>query len=149
MFNQKPKPEQAMTPTPAHEPMSSNTVNIIGPGTVIEGEIKSNGDLRIDGKIIGAVNSKAKVVIGNTGVVEGDVICQNADISGNIKGKTTVNETLFLKSTAKVNGDIITGKLVVEVGASFTGNCNMGNVKEMSSYGDKPAQQQQLKEKTA
>ena len=138
-----------MTPSPTPDPINSSTVNIIGAGTVIEGEIKSNGDLRVDGKIIGSVTSKAKVVIGNTGLVEGDVNCQNADISGSVKGKTMVNETLFLKSTAKVNGDIVTGKLVVEVGASFTGNCNMGNIKEMSSYGEKPAQQQQLKEKSA
>lgn len=136
-----------MTPASA-EPINSSTVNIIGAGTVIEGEIKSNGDLRIDGRIVGAVISKAKVVVGSTGIVEGDVNCQNADISGVVKGKTTVNETLFLKSTAKVNGDIITGKLVVEVGANFTGNCNMGHIKEMSNYADKPGQQQ-LKEKTA
>ena len=150
MFNQiKPKSNPPMTPSSSPDPVGSSTVNIIGAGTVIEGEIKSNGDLRIDGKIIGSVTTKAKVVVGGTGIIEGDVNCQNADISGAIKGKTMVGETLYLKSTAKVNGDIVTGKLVVEVGANFTGNCNMGNVKEMSSYGEKPSQQQQLKEKSA
>ena len=67
-------------------------INIIGAGTVIEGEIKATGDVRIDGTIRGSVSSKAKVVIGTTGQVEGDVVCQNADISGTIKGKTTVAE---------------------------------------------------------
>jgi len=75
---------------------SNGAINIIGAGTVIEGEIKSNGDVRIDGTIRGSVTSKAKVVIGATGVVEGDVFCQSADISGAIKGKTTVSEMLFL-----------------------------------------------------
>ena len=105
---------------------TSGSINLIAAGTSIEGEIKSNGDLRIDGHIVGSVFSKAKVVVGTTGVVDGDIVCQNADVSGTVKGTSTVTEMLFLKSTAKINGDINTGKLVVEVGASFTGNCNMG-----------------------
>lgn len=128
---------------------NSGALNMIAQGTVIEGEIKSTGDLRIDGTVKGSVISKAKVVVGSTGLIQGDVFAQNADISGTIMGKSTINETTFLKSSAKVNGDIITSKLVVEVGASFTGNCNMGaSVKEIN-LGDKPAEKQQLKEKSA
>lgn len=128
---------------------SSNALNMIAAGTVIEGEIKSSGDLRIDGTVRGSVLSKSKVVVGPTGLVEGDVFAQNADISGTVKGKTTVNETTFLKNSAKVNGDIVTSKLVVEVGASFTGNCNMGATVKELNLGDKPAEKQQLKEKSA
>jgi cytoskeletal protein CcmA (bactofilin family) len=126
---------------------TNGAINIIGAGTVIEGEIKSNGDVRIDGTIRGSVTSKAKVVIGATGVVEGDVFCQSADISGAIKGKTTVSEMLFLKSNARINGDIHTGKLVVEVGASFTGNCSMGSVIKDMKHGDRS--NEKLAEKTA
>ena len=107
---------------------TSTSINLIGAGTVIEGDIRSNGDIRIDGTVYGHVYSKAKVVIGSTGIIEGDVSSQNADISGTIKGKTVVNELTFLKSSSKVIGDIVTGKLVVEVGATFTGSCNMGPV---------------------
>lgn len=128
---------------------NSGTINIIGNGTSIEGEVRSNGDIRIDGIIKGSITSKARVVIGTTGIVEGDVNCQNADISGSIKGKTTVSELLFLKATAKVNGDIITGKLVVEVGASFTGACNMGPVIKDIKHGEKAPENTQLAEKTA
>ncbi|MDQ3051463.1 MAG: polymer-forming cytoskeletal protein [Bacteroidota bacterium] len=127
---------------------SGGSINLIGAGTVIEGEIKSMGDIRIDGTIIGSVSSKSKVVIGTTGQVQGDIFCQNADISGTIQGKTTVSEMLFLKATSKLNGDISTGKLVVEVGASFTGNCNMGPMIKDMKNADKPAEVQ-LKEKTA
>jgi cytoskeletal protein CcmA (bactofilin family) len=105
---------------------TGSSINLIGNGTVIEGDIRSNGDIRIDGTVYGNVVSKAKVVVGNTGVVEGDVNCQNADISGTVQGKTTISELLFLKSSSNVNGDIVTGKLIVEVGATFTGSCNMG-----------------------
>ncbi len=128
---------------------TSGAVNMIAQGTVIEGEIKSTGDLRIDGTVRGSVVSKAKVVVGSTGLIQGDVFAQNADISGTVVGKSTVNETTFLKSSAKVNGDIITSKLVVEVGASFTGNCNMGATVKEINLGDKPAEKQQLKEKSA
>jgi cytoskeletal protein CcmA (bactofilin family) len=104
------------------------SINLIGAGTVIEGELKSNGDIRVDGSIFGSITSKAKVVLGTTGVVEGDITCQNADISGLVKGKATIADLLFLKSTAKIVGDIVTSKLVVEAGATFTGSCNMGPV---------------------
>ena len=127
----------------------SGSINLIGAGTIIEGEIKSNGDIRIDGIVSGSVISKAKVVIGSTGVVNGDIHCANADISGTVKGITTVNEMLFLKATAKINGDINTGKLVVEVGASFTGNCNMGPmVKDIKNI-ERTGESSILKEKTA
>jgi len=122
------------------------SINLIGAGTSIEGEVKSNGDIRVDGTIKGSVFSKAKVVIGATGIVDGDIVCQNADIFGTIKGKTTVSELLFLKSTAKITGDITTSKLVVEVGASFTGACNMGPVIKDMKHGEKPGESQ-IKEK--
>ena len=126
---------------------TSSSINLIGAGTVIEGDIGSNGDIRIDGTVYGSVSSKAKVVIGATGVIEGDVNSQNADVSGTIKGKSTISELLFLKSTSKIIGDLVTGKLVVEVGANFTGTCNMGpEIKDMK-YADKPAEL--LKSETA
>jgi cytoskeletal protein CcmA (bactofilin family) len=127
---------------------AGGSINIIGQGTVIEGEIRSTGDLRIDGTIIGSVSSKSKVVLGATGQVQGDIACQNADLSGSVKGKTVVSEMLFLKSTARVNGDISAGKLVVEVGASFTGNCNMGPMIKDLKNADKQSEIQ-VKEKTA
>ena len=124
----------------------TSSINLIGAGTVVEGDIKSNGDIRIDGTVIGNIVSKSKVVVGATGTIDGNVTSQNADVSGSIKGKVTVNELLFLKSSANIQGDIITGKLVVEVGATFTGTCNMGPmIKDMH----KSEKQNELKEKSA
>lgn len=143
MFNQSKS--KSVQPKSAE---TQSSINIIGQGTIIEGEIRSSGDLRIDGTIMGSVTSKSKVVVGSTGQVNGDVVCQNADISGSIKGKTTVMEMLFLKSTARINGDIVTGKLVVEVGASFTGNCNMGPMIKDLNHADKPTEVL-VKEKSA
>jgi cytoskeletal protein CcmA (bactofilin family) len=128
MFNSKDE-KQVMKPT---TPTASNqsVINIIGAGTQIEGEIRTDSDIRIDGKVKGTINSKAKIVVGPTGIVDGDLVCDTADVSGKIFGKVEVMDMLFLKSTGYLEGDIVTGKLVVEAGARFTGSCKMG-VKEM------------------
>jgi cytoskeletal protein CcmA (bactofilin family) len=104
----------------------SGSINLIGQGTTITGDLSCKGDIRIDGEIIGNVISKAKVVIGNTGKVIGDIIGLNADISGDLKGDLTVTDTIFLKSSARIEGDMVTNKLIVESGAIFSGHCNMG-----------------------
>ncbi len=144
MFNQSKKNGE----THRNSESPALSVNLISAGTVIEGEVKSAGDIRIDGTVNGSVSSKAKIVIGSTGKIEGDIHCQNADISGTLNGKVNVAEMLHLKSTALVNGDIHTGKLVVEVGAAFTGNCNMGPmVKDIKNADKQPVST--LKEKSA
>ncbi|MGD0710615.1 MAG: polymer-forming cytoskeletal protein [Bacteroidales bacterium] len=115
------------------------SINLIGAGTVIKGDVKSAGDIRIDGTLIGSVNSKGKLVVGTTGNIEGEVNCQNADFSGVIKATVTVAELLSLKATAKLNGDVITNKLAIEPGALFSGSCSMNNqapFKEQK-FGDK------------
>lgn len=110
----------------AKQPETDHTsINLVGTGTTIKGEIFSNGDIRVDGSIIGTVESKGKVIVGNTGMVEGDIICQNADFSGQIKARVEVSELLTLKANSKLFGDIITNKLAIEPGAVFTGSCTM------------------------
>jgi cytoskeletal protein CcmA (bactofilin family) len=100
-------------------------LNLIGSGTSIAGDINSTGDLRIDGNVKGNVVSKARLVLGPNGTIDGDIQAQNADIQGSVKGRVTISEILFLKGTARIDGDILTNKLVVESGASFNGNCVM------------------------
>ena len=107
---------------------TSAVVNMVGAGTEITGDILSKGDIRIDGTLKGSVKTAGKVVLGREGVIEGDVDCKDADISGLIKAKITVSELLSLKTEAKLNGDIITNKLSIEPGASFSGSCSMGAV---------------------
>ena len=142
MFNTKDE-KQPMRPA---TPMASNqsVVNIIGAGTQIEGEIKTDSDIRIDGKVKGTITSKAKIVVGATGIVDGDLMCDTADVSGKIFGKVEVTDLLYLKSSGYLEGDIVTGKLVVEAGARFTGSCKMG-VKEMKPS-EKTSSQQLQKE---
>jgi cytoskeletal protein CcmA (bactofilin family) len=110
----------------------SNSSNNIGKGTFLEGNIETYGNIRIEGKVTGNVKSKSKVALGNSSHVQGNIIAQNADIEGEVKGKLEVAEVLVLKATAVINGDIATGKLVVEPGAVFNGTCKMGaTIKEI------------------
>jgi len=104
----------------------SNSTNTIGKGTVLEGNIETFGNIRIEGKVIGNIKSKSKIALGNSSHVQGNIVAQNADLEGEVKGRVEITEMLILKATAVVNGDIITGKLVVEPGAIFNGTCKMG-----------------------
>ena len=108
--------------------------NTIAQGTIIEGDLKSEGDFRIEGVINGTLITKGKVVIGTT-----------ADIEGKIKGKLVVLETLSLRASANVYGDVQTGKLAVEPGATFNANCQMkDSVKELKTE-SKPSLQASVK----
>lgn len=108
----------------------NTAINLISNGTDIKGDIKSVGDIRIDGSLIGNLNTKGKVVIGPTGKVTGEIICKNSEVSGIIEGKIVVSQLLNLKASSKIFGDIATSKLAIEPGARFTGNCKMSDTEE-------------------
>jgi cytoskeletal protein CcmA (bactofilin family) len=100
-------------------------INLVSNGTDITGDVKSNGDIRIDGSLTGNLNTKGKVVIGQTGKVKGEVVCKNSEVSGIVEGKIIVGQLLILKASSKILGDISTSKLSIEPGAIFSGNCKM------------------------
>ncbi len=111
-------------------------INRIVEGTVIEGEIRCESNIRIDGSFTGNLTTKGRFVVGPAGKVDGTVVCQHAEIEGQVKGKLNVQQQLSLKASARVDGDIFTDKLSIEPGAVFTGACNMGaKVKEMKKDG--------------
>ncbi|MFN8292083.1 MAG: polymer-forming cytoskeletal protein [Chitinophagaceae bacterium] len=118
---------------PAQTPTGNGTT-LIGAGTTLKGDIKSNGDLRIDGTIIGNVSSNAKIIIGTTGMVEGDISGNQADIVGKVSGNIRAKELLQLRGESVVTGNLYAGKLQVEPSATFNGQCHMGaNVVEMNN----------------
>ena len=100
--------------------------NRIEKNTVIKGDITSEADFRIDGKLEGNVKTSGKVVIGKDGLIKGKVECVNADIEGSFNGELFVSELLSLKTTAKIEGTVNVSKLAVEPGATFNASCSMG-----------------------
>ena len=104
-----------------------NSSNIIAKGSTVNGNIETFGNIRIEGKIIGDVKSKSKVAFGASAQVQGNILAQNVEIAGHIKGIVEVAELLILKETAIIEGDIITNKLLIETGAIFNGKCKMGS----------------------
>lgn len=107
--------------------LNTQVINLIAKGTTITGEIKSEGDIRIDGELVGNIQSSGRVVVGDTGKVLGEIVCRNCEIAGYVKGKINIGELINLKATATVIGEINTQKLSIEPGSVFTGNCMMGD----------------------
>jgi cytoskeletal protein CcmA (bactofilin family) len=125
----------------------NNTINLIGAGTDIKGDIESTGDIRIDGTLKGNLRTRGKVVIGNTGLIKGEVVCKNSDVEGKVEGKINVQELLSLKATSSILGDISARRLAIEPGAKFTGNCNMSNESLTKDVGQPVPQEEQKKPK--
>ncbi len=108
--------------------------NTITQGTNFNGDLISEGDFRIEGIVNGSLTTSGKVVIGKTGVIDGILTCDNADIEGKFKGTLNVSDTLNLRSSAHIDGEVQTGKLSVEPGTTFNASCVMkGSVKELKN----------------
>jgi len=104
---------------------SGSALNTLVKGTVVEGTVRCESDLRVDGTINGKLFCKAKVIIGPSGVVDGEIRCENAVIEGRFKGNLHVSELLNVRETAEVDGEITTNKLLVQSGARFNVACKM------------------------
>ncbi|PWT77400.1 MAG: cell shape determination protein CcmA [Bacteroidetes bacterium] len=129
MFNAKSKSD-AIDEKPV-----GNSTSLIGAGTSLKGDITSNGDLRIDGSLVGNIICSAKVVIGANGTVEGDISGQQADIMGKVTGTIKVKDLLQLKSNCIVNGNLQSSKLQIEPTANFNGQCHMLQEETKSANG--------------
>ena len=116
--------------------VNPKAMNQLGQGTIIEGEINSDADIRIDGRVRGNVTSKGKIVLGATGIIDGDIRSENAYLEGRVTGRVEVADLLILSKNSFVNGDIVIKKLVVEEGAKFNGKCTMGVQVSRQTEGD-------------
>lgn len=98
--------------------------------TKFKGDIISKADFRIDGELDGTIKTKGKLIVGKNGKINGTIYCNAADIEGLVKGSLKVTNTLSLKSSSIIEGDVFIGKLIVEAGATFNANCSMISAKE-------------------
>ena len=130
--------------------LNVNSISRISAGTVIKGEIHSPTDIRIDGTFEGKVYSKGRVVLGDSAIIKGDIICDNIDLWGKVDGNLFVKDTLSLKEGCVMNGNLNVRRLAVELGATFNGNCRtiteaefnkLVGVQAQPTQTTKPAQQ--------
>ncbi len=112
--------------------------NRIEKNTKIKGDIVSEADFRIDGKLDGNVKTSGKVVIGKDGYIHGKVECVNADIEGSFNGELLVSDLLSLKASAVIEGTVSVSKLAVEPGAAFNASCTMKGKGGVSSSSSTP-----------
>jgi cytoskeletal protein CcmA (bactofilin family) len=121
-----------------------NGTTLISAGTSVKGDISSNSDLRIDGTITGNISSASKIVVGATGVVEGDISGNQADIVGKVSGNIRTKDLLQLRGDCVINGNLFAGKLQVEPTAVFNGQCHMGaGIEEGANIVDMKKNEQQ------
>ncbi len=118
---------------------SSNSTehNVIVTGTVIKGDITTDGDFRVDGNIEGTIASKGRIIVGLNGCISGTIQANNIDIMGSVEGTIIATDTLSLKATAKVKGDIQTNILDIEQKAIFNGTCTMSKPTEAPATNNK------------
>ena len=105
---------------------SETGINRIVEGTIVEGTINSDSNLRIDGEFKGNLITKGRLVVGLKGKVSGIVNCLCCDVEGTLEGEVTVLELLSMKSSSTVQGDLYYGQLSVEAGAKALGTFRMG-----------------------
>ncbi|WP_020535129.1 bactofilin family protein [Lewinella cohaerens] len=127
MFNKSGKKEMSSKSSPSPSPSGGHSLNSIVEGTKIEGTVNANSDIRVDGAIKGKLFCDAKVIIGPTGKVDGEIRCANAVVEGRFDGTMTVKELLNIRETAAVDGDITCGKLIVQPGGTIDGNLTMAS----------------------
>ena len=109
---------------------NASAVNLIASTTRLVGDIQTDSDIRIDGSLKGNLSTSGRLIVGTGGSLNGDITCKSAEIEGKIEGTINVKELLSLKSTSNLQGEVITGQLMIEPGAIFSGICKMSNSTE-------------------
>ena len=97
---------------------------LIGEGYHVKGDIEGTSVIRIDGKVTGNINAEGGIILGESGIIDGNLISRSAVIYGRVTGNIKSGQ-LELKKSGIVEGDIQTDTLEIELGARFTGNLDM------------------------
>lgn len=118
---------QVEEPTNAKEEQP-NMPNIIGKGTVIDGNIIAEGDLVVEGVVRGDVTTKTSLIVGQSCIIEGNILAQHAEVAGRVKGTVQALGLLVIKSSSIIDGDVLTKNLNVESGSTFNGRFTVGSV---------------------
>lgn len=120
---------QSHSISPSAAPSEKGLTCVIAEGTHISGQFSSTENVRIDGSVKGEFVCQHKLVMGETGFIDGKITTHDAVIMGKIEGEITCKGTLHLKSTAFIKGIITSKFMIVDEGAKYNGECNIGKNK--------------------
>ena len=148
MFGGSNKKENGKGGNPSGSLTTVNAFNTLVTGTVVEGIVKSEKDIRIEGSVKGKLHCDAKLVIGPTGFIEGEVRCASAVIEGRFEGTIFIADLLNVRESASISGEVTTGRLVVQSGAHFNVLCNMTGAVPASEGTPFAASEKNLNEET-
>jgi cytoskeletal protein CcmA (bactofilin family) len=103
----------------------------VATGMRIDGELKSQGNIKIDGIVGGKVHTSQDLTIGPNALIDADLIAGNAIIAGSVKGNVTVKGSLVIMETGKIIGNISCTYLGIREGGYFSGACKMAEPKQV------------------
>ncbi len=130
--------QDAAVPAARTKPAVSQ--NIIGKGTIIDGNLTAEGDLILEGTVRGDVATKATLMVSPSAIVEGNIVAHHAEVSGRVNGTVQAHGLLIIKASGIIDGDVITKNLNVESGSTFNGRFKVGgqatNGKQADKYND-------------
>ena len=113
-----------------HPGREGDTLSIIGTGLRVEGDLSSDGVVKVEGTVVGTVRASRQVLVAKGGVVEGDIVTREAIIGGEVRGGIGAEERVELQATSVVHGDITTKRLFVQEGGEINGVIRMGEAAE-------------------
>ncbi len=113
-----------------HPGREGDTLSIIGTGLRVEGDLSSDGVVKVEGTVVGTVRASRQVLVAKGGVVEGDIVTREAIIGGEVRGGIGAEERVELQATSVVHGDITTKRLFVQEGGEINGVIRMGEAVE-------------------
>jgi cytoskeletal protein CcmA (bactofilin family) len=117
------------------ENLNSPAETVVGPSVKIQGDLNSEGNIKIEGQVSGKVKTSQSVFVIPGAKIAADVLAGNAVVGGEVQGNLKISGHIILQSTAKVLGDIVCTVLRVEDGAQFSGKCVMGGNGAVPSNG--------------
>lgn len=114
--------------------VNANEISRIAVGASIKGDMSSHTDIRVDGNVNGVLHSEGRIVVGESSGLSGKLLCKNLDLWGTMNGDIYVEDTLSLKASSTINGNIFVNKIQVEMGAQLNGSCKMITEEEFKKY---------------
>lgn len=139
LFGNSSKDRKSMArETNAAQTPRDGVISIIGPGMRVDGDCVTEGTLRVEGQVKGTVRAGKAVVISKDGVVEGDVVTQDAIIGGRVTGSVTADSRLELQATSQIHGEIRARRIKLDEGGQIDGNVRTGDVDRAAASGRPP-----------